>query len=406
MSSVHPILRKKPNKQGLHPIAICVTQQRKRTLLHTGQYIDIRYWDSARRIVKKSHPNAVRLNNFINAKQSEANRIILEAINQFGDNFSIDEFKSLSSTSYSTTLFTTFAENYLTQLEDAKKYTRVNSERPLLNKIQKLTDKDFSFDEITVPFLRKLSARLKRDGAMSGRSIANVFMFIRVLYNRAIEENLAKRDNYPFGDGKGKFKITIPESIKIGLSEDEVKRIEDLTLPQGDPKSHARNVWLFSFYLAGMRVADVLKVKWSDIHDGRLYYRMGKNEKTLSLKISDKLQRILNQYDPQGDRTRTYVFSELDGIDTKDTKLVLLKTRNANHKFNKNLKKVAVMCDINKPLSMHIARHTFGNISGNHIPIRMLQKLYRHSNITTTINYQQNFIHEETDEALDKVINF
>ncbi len=55
---------------------------------------------------------------------------------------------------------------------------------------------------------------------------------------------------------------------------------------------------------------------------------------------------------------------------------------------------------------MHIARHTFGNISGDKIPIQTLQKLYRHSSITTTINYQSNFTHREEDEALDKVINF
>ena len=55
---------------------------------------------------------------------------------------------------------------------------------------------------------------------------------------------------------------------------------------------------------------------------------------------------------------------------------------------------------------MHIARHTFGNISGEKIPIQMLQKLYRHSSITTTIGYQQNFIHKDADDALDSVLAF
>jgi integrase/recombinase XerD len=55
---------------------------------------------------------------------------------------------------------------------------------------------------------------------------------------------------------------------------------------------------------------------------------------------------------------------------------------------------------------MHIARHTFGNISGDKIPIQMLQKLYRHSSVTTTINYQANFMHKDTDDALYKVIDF
>lgn len=55
---------------------------------------------------------------------------------------------------------------------------------------------------------------------------------------------------------------------------------------------------------------------------------------------------------------------------------------------------------------MHIARHTFGNISGDKIPIQMLQKLYRHSSVTTTINYQANFMKKEADAALDKVVDF
>jgi len=41
-----------------------------------------------------------------------------------------------------------------------------------------------------------------------------------------------------------------------------------------------------------MRVSDVLRLKWSDFKDGRLYYRMGKNKKTLSLKVPDKAAKL------------------------------------------------------------------------------------------------------------------
>lgn len=67
---------------------------------------------------------------------------------------------------------------------------------------------------------------------------------------------------------------------------------------------------------------------------------------------------------------------------------------------------VAKAIEINKKLTMHIARHAFGNISGERIPIQMLQKLYRHTSITTTIGYQANFIHKDADEALDAVVGF
>lgn len=55
---------------------------------------------------------------------------------------------------------------------------------------------------------------------------------------------------------------------------------------------------------------------------------------------------------------------------------------------------------------MHIARHTFGNIAGDKIPVQMLQKLYRHSSILTTIGYQANFMHQESDDAIDAVTKF
>lgn len=83
--------------------------------------------------------------------------------------------------------------------------------------------------------------------------------------------------------------IKFPQSVKIGLEESEVKTLEslsqeDLTIPQ----RHALNIWLFSLYRAGMRISDVLRLKWSDFQNGRLFYSMGKNNKAGSLKLPEK----------------------------------------------------------------------------------------------------------------------
>lgn len=61
---------------------------------------------------------------------------------------------------------------------------------------------------------------------------------------------------------------------------------------------------------------------------------------------------------------------------------------------------------MSKKSTMHIARHSFGNIAGDAIHPLMLQKLYRHSDLKTTLNYQANFIHKDADDALDSVVNF
>lgn len=55
---------------------------------------------------------------------------------------------------------------------------------------------------------------------------------------------------------------------------------------------------------------------------------------------------------------------------------------------------------------MHIARHSFGNIAGDTVHPLMLQKLYRHNDLKTTLNYQANFIHRDAYDAFDSVVNF
>lgn len=103
----------------------------------------------------------------------------------------------------------------------------------------------------------------------------------------------------------------------------------------------------------------------------------------------------------------TNVFPDLEtSPDLYDLYSVQRRISQKGKRINEVLPEIAKECKIDKKLTMHIARHTFGNISGDRIPIQMLQKLYRHTSITTTIGYQGNFIHKDADEALDAVIGF
>ena len=132
---------------------------------------------------------------------------------------------------------------------------------------------------------------------------------------------------------------------------------------------------------------------------------MNKNEKPVSLKIPEKALDILNLYEDDKRSNDDYVFPFLKKANLKDKEDIFRKSRNATKLLNKYLKRIAPQCDIEKNLSNHIARHSFGNIAGDRINPLMLQKLYRHSNLKTTINYQGNFIHKDADDALDKVLN-
>ncbi|MDB5156147.1 MAG: integrase, partial [Mucilaginibacter sp.] len=61
----------------------------------------------------------------------------------------------------------------------------------------------------------------------------------------------------------------------------------------------------------------------------------------------------------------------------------------SNQKLNSYLKEIADMCDITKPLTFHIARHTFATTITltNGVPIETVSKLLGHSKLTTTQIY-------------------
>ena len=402
-TSTSIVLRKKANSVGKFPLMIRITKERKTSYISTGHYIDLKDWDDKKRIVKKSHDNSTRLNNFLIQKLSEVNGKVLEL--QSNDKvFSLHKIKTKIKNPSDKKTFNSLSKEYINELMANNKLSRLDADQPRIkNFIAFAGTKDLYFQDIDEAFLKRFMTYLKVERKNSDRSVVNNLIIIRTLFNRAIREGIVSQKLYPFG--RGKIKIKFPESKKIGLSREEVKKIEELT-ELTDNENHARNVWLFSFYNAGMRIGDILNIKWSDIVDDRISYKMSKNSKSLSIKLNEKVKRIIDQYQNDKENNNDFIFPELKNANLKSREDLLKKKKSANKKFNKYLNKIAEKAEIDKKITMHIARHTFGNIAGDQIPIQMLQRLYRHSSITTTINYQANFIHKEEDSVIDKVINF
>jgi integrase/recombinase XerD len=398
-SSIKVLLWSKANKEGLYPIVIRIIKDRKPSYIYLGHYIKKEQWDAEERKVRKSHPNSGKLNGKIIAKLAEFSGKILDLEAGRKDTSVRAIKKTIQNTSQAN--FKSQAQVYIDNLKRSGKYNRLSAEEPRVNRFMEFAGDDIAFREITIPLLNKYKSYLKGTRNISERTIVNHLVVIRSIFNQAIKGNLVESKYYPFGNNR--VQIKFPESIKIGLVPDEVKALEEVDLSEGK-QHHARNIWLFSFYFAGMRVSDVLRLTWSELHDGRLYYSMGKNGKVGSLKIPEKAQKILNEYIAGKDET-DLVFPELKGLqDIKDNFHVQMRIKTKVSALNEALREVKKEAKIDKKLTMHIPRHSFGNISGDKIPVQMLQKLYRHTSITTTIGYQANFINKDADDALDKVL--
>lgn len=401
MATIKIVLRRKQNKDGTFPLAIRITKDRKTSFIHLGKHVHEKDWDSSSQRVKKSHPNSARLNHYLITQLAEANNTSLELETAK----SYVSAKAVSQKIKPKTGETVFsqADLYLYNLKELGKYNIWNSQKSNVKRLKEFLKHDIAFQDLTIPVLERFKAYVISKHKVSERTAINHLVTVRCIFSQAIREGVCDSKYYPFG--KGKLKIKFPDSKKIGLSPEEVKAIEDAPLV-GDAND-ARNLWLISFYFAGMRISDVFRLKWSDFQDGRLYYTMGKNRKTDSLKVSDKVTNILKQYEDIKDEETDLVFPHIRHANLNDKFDTEKKIKSKINVVDRLLRtEVAPTAKIKKPLTMHIARHTFGNISGDRIPVQMLQKLYRHSDIKTTIGYQASFIHKDTDDALEAVIGF
>jgi integrase len=399
MATIKIVLRKKENKDGTYPLAIRITQDRKTSFIHLGKHLKIDEWDTVAQRAKKSYPNSKRLNNFLITKLAEATDNSLE-LETKKTNVSA---KTVSQSIKPKTKGSVFAQAdlYLKRLEEDGKFNRHSADKPRVKHLKEFLKSDIDFSELTLPLLERYKASLKSANKLSERSAVNHLVIVRSVFSQAIKEGVCDPKYYPFG--KGKIQIKFPDSKKVGLNKDDVGRIEAAELSK--EANHARNLWLISFYFAGMRISDVLRLRWSDFQDGRMYYAMGKNTKGGSLKVPAKVLEILKQYEADKDEDSDLIFPELQGVDITDRYEMERQIASRNNAIDRFLKEeVAGVAEIKSSLTMHISRHTFGNISGDTIPIQMLQKLYRHSSVTTTIGYQANFIHKDVDEALKAVI--
>lgn len=444
MANIKVVLRKNMmKKDGTIPLALRISDNYRTNYKWLGQYVHEKDWDQVVGTVKRSHPNYKKLNNFLMRKLTEANDVYFDSKDE---RITTKQAKQkLTGPGGSKSFFTVAAERIKTKY-DRGTFSVANSELSILynleeflsyksslskneviegikqrrkNRVSKTRKGEFSFLEginhfkknqhfkfkdIDAAFLEKFKTFCTVYLNQKTRTLSNQLIFIRTLFNIAIKDGIVSSKFYPFAGEKEI--IRIGSGNKIGLTIEEVQKIEALEFIEGSSIWHTHNAWLIAFYFAGIRISDVVKLRWSDFKDGRLYYIMNKNEKPLTLKIPDKALSILNYYEGEKNICKGFVFPFLSKADLKNAEDIFVKTRNATKLFNKYLKRIAALCDIEKNLSNHIARHSFGNIAGDKIHPLMLQKLYRHSDLKTTLNYQANFIHKDADDALDSVINF
>ena len=256
------------------------------------------------------------------------------------------------------------------------------------------------FKDITPIFLEKFEVALRERGNEDG-GISLKMRQLRAIFNRAIGRKMISQEIYPFRDYKiSKLK---PVSNKRALSLEDFKRIRDLDLTENPYLIDTHNYFMFSFYARGMNFVDMMKLKWTDIQDGRIYYTRSKTKGKFSIEVTPKLQEMLDYYKSQN-RPTEYVFPILLKSDLTPQQIAYRKHKVIGN-CNRKLKEIAKLAKIEKRLTTYVARHSYATIlkqMGTSTDV--ISELLGHSDVQVTMTYLKEFENDVLDKASRKLL--
>lgn len=387
----------KKKKNGEIPLYIRIIKDRKSTFISMRYGIMPDYWDKENNCVKRSHPNSTRLNSFIINKVVEINNIVLQAETE-NSLINLNKLKQ-KITGKNTISFLSYFDKNLQTLKKQNKLSSHKKYKSIREKVATyLKGSDISFKDIDVTWLKNYELYLKTELGNSQNTVHSNLKVIRKLFNEAITEELIPKELYPFD----KYKLNWEKKKENPhLKEEDVVRLRNLILDRGSIEDISRNIFVFSCYTGGIRISDLLLLKWKNYDGTKISFTSHKTRDKVHLPIPTIGKEILSIYH-QGDyaqKSEEFIFPILKDVPftTPNEKQLAFSRKTAT--INKTLKKVAKKAKLDQPnISTHWARRTFACMALDRgVTLDVVSKLLGHSGEQITV--------ESYAEYSDKVIS-
>ncbi|MBQ3539508.1 MAG: tyrosine-type recombinase/integrase [Bacteroidaceae bacterium] len=217
-----------------------------------------------------------------------------------------------------------------------------------------------TFADISTKKLREYDAWLREDGTRSDVAVNNYHKRTKMYVRQAYEKGIIEKDYYSMVHfPRGKCKERNP------LSEAELMKLRTVELPSREAR--VRDLFIFSAY-TGLAFCDAQAFDFFTMAEqrGDMFYIDGSRLKTgtkFYTPILPPAMEVLKRYNFQ-----------LPKI--------------SNQKGNEYLRVVKSIAGIRKPLTFHIARHSFATLSLSHdVPIEKVARMLGHTDIKTTQIY-------------------
>jgi len=245
------------------------------------------------------------------------------------------------------------------------------------------------------------SEKPEGDKKYSTTTVSICMVRIQKIFNSLIAAGLIERSSYPFGEGK--YIIPQPVNAKRPLDLEEI-----MALYQYEPKTtveaFAKDMFMFSYLASGMNMADIFRLRNSDI---RKDYFSFEREKTKSKKTRNKTVNVIVELTPELqdiiDRNKVYVIGSEYVFKVLNSKMSAEKKHGATSvaiaAINRSLKSIAKKIGINEDISTYYARHSFATIlMGNNVPLAYISQQLNHADLKTTQNYLSKFPQQQAKQ--------
>ncbi|CDN30456.1 transposase [Mucinivorans hirudinis] len=226
---------------------------------------------------------------------------------------------------------------------------------------------DISLKEINHMFITDFEIYLLTTGRCSQNTTAKFMQF----FKRIII--VAKNNGLIVGDPFANYKIRLKKVDRGYLSEEELGKIMKKKF-SSERLENVRDIFIFSCF-TGLAYIDVKNLTQENVRtsfDGNLWI-MTKRQKT-DTEVNVPLLKIPKM-----------ILEKYKGKLPNKKLLPIL----SNQKMNSYLKEIGNLCEINKNLTFHLARHTFATTTtlAKGVPIETVSKMLGHTNIETTQIY-------------------
>ncbi|RYG37951.1 MAG: site-specific integrase, partial [Chitinophagaceae bacterium] len=364
------------NKDGNSAIVLRVTMNKERRDLFTGLYCDKEHWNSK---VGRLH-RLSKHTNIINDNLDQIQRTAYESFNQLkysGHEFTIDELvHKLKGEGEKLELLMDYLEQ---EKENLHKRMGVDITPATFDKYRRSAShvqhflqteykvKNYPLVRIDGTFLERYFQYLKGTRGVSHNVAVKYVTFFKTVMMRAIRAGVLKSD--PFREVKFRKK-TVQKDF---LTKEELSLIKDVAL--SEELDRIRSIFLFACY-TGLAYCDIRQLsKVHIIRDDEENYHIRKcRQKTGQESIIPLLPAAITIL-------KNYSLTP----DFRDFKWRV----SSNQKMNQRLKAIGEKAGIEKPLHMHLARHTFATTItlSNGIPIETVSRMLGHASLTQTQHY-------------------